>query len=396
MRGEYAVTEYDFSAPVYREKSWKWENESRVDGHRVLPMSVADTDFVSPREVTETLRELVEGGEFGYCAYPADHREVFAAWQARQHGWELEPQHVVIANGLLSSLVLMLDAVSAAGDGVILFTPVYQNFFSVISAAGRVPVCCDLVCGAGNDWTLDLSTYQALCQRDDTRAVVICNPHNPIGRAWSAEELRAIVRMAQANDLVVFSDEIHADFVYDQPFNPAIKVADDPRGIMTLTSGGKTFNIGGLFVSYAIAEDDRLQSLLQQALARLHWHQDRFGAWGSYTAYKYCYRYRDEVVAYIRRMQVKMVDGLNDMPFPVNAGLPGATFLLWADFRATGWSQDEIQHFLVADAGLGFNRGDSFGASGSGFARINCAVPESRIDEALRRLHDAFARRLGD
>ncbi len=389
------MTEYDFSQPLARKKSWKWENESRVDGHRVLPMSVADTDFVSPREVTEILREIIEGGEFGYCAYPADHREVFAAWQSSQHGWELDPDDVVIANGLLSSLVLMLEAVSAPGDGVILFTPVYQSFFSVISGAGRVPVCCDLVCDAHNYWRLDTSVFQALCKNSDARAVVICNPHNPVGRAWSADELRSIVQIARANDLIVFSDEIHADFVYDLPFNPVIKIADDTRGIMALSSGGKTFNIGGMFASYAMTEDDQLKTKLRQALEKLHWEQDTFSAWGSYTAYRHGYRYRDEVVAYVRRMQTKMADALNQMPFPVKAALPEATYLLWTDFRDTGWSQGEIQDFLVVDAGLGFNRGDAFGASGTGFARINCAVPESRIDEAIQRLNAAFTGRFG-
>ena len=384
---------YDFSQPFTRQKSWKWEQESIVDGHRVLPMSVADTDFVSPREVTAVLRDMADGAEFGYCAYPDDHRQVFAEWQIRQHDWALDPDDVVISNGLLSSLVLMLEAVSRPGDAVIIFTPVYHNFADAINGAGRVPVCCDLICDADSYWSLDFANYEALCERPDTRAVLICNPHNPVGRAWSAEELRSLVRIAQANDVIVFSDEIHADFVYDRPFNPTMKAADDTRGIMTLTSGGKTFNLGGLFASYAMSEDADLKKTLQTALDKLHWHQERFSAWGSYTAFKSGYRYRDEVVAYIRRMQIKLVDALNRMPFPVSAVLPEATFLLWADFRGLGWSPDEIHRFLIEDAGLGFSRGDSFGANGAGFARINCAVPESRMDEAIRRLQDSFDKR---
>jgi bifunctional pyridoxal-dependent enzyme with beta-cystathionase and maltose regulon repressor activities len=290
----------------------------------------------------------------------------------------------------------MLDAVSSPGDGVIIFTPVYQNFFSAITGTTRVPLCCDLVCDGDNYWHLDIQAYEALCARSDTRAVLICNPHNSVGRAWGAEELRSLVRIAQANHVIVFSDEIHADFVYDLPFNPTIKVAENSQGIMTLSSGGKTFNIGGLFASYAMTEDDHLRTILQKALARLHWEQDTFSAWGSYSAFKYGFQYRDEVVGYVRKMQTRLVDALNRMPFPVKATLPEATYLLWADFRDTGWSQDELQGFLVEEAGLGFNRGDSYGASGAGFARINCAVPESRIDEAIRRLRNAFENRFGD
>ncbi len=164
---------------------------------------------------------------------------------------------------------------------------------------------------------------------------------------------------------------------------------------MTLTSGGKTFNIGGMFASYAISEDAGLKETLQAALDRLHWHQNTFSAWGSYSAFRYGHRYRDEVVAYVRAMQIKLVDAINRMPYPVKAVLPEATYLLWVDFRDSGWNPDEIHRFLVEDAGLGFNRGDSFGANGAGFARINCAVPESRIDEAIRRLQRGFEKRFG-
>ena len=387
------MSEYDFSQPFERKRSWKWECERCVDGHEVLPMSVADTDFVSPREVIDTLRELVDCGEAGYSSYPEDHREVFAAWQNTRHGWQLDAADVIIANGLLSSLVLMLDAVSNPGDGVVIFTPVYQNFSETIKAAGRVPRCCDLVCAEPGRWELDLGAFETLCREADTRALVLCNPHNPVGRAWSADELRAVIGIAQAHGLIVFSDEIHADFVYDTAFNPALKVVDDPRGVMTLTSGGKTFNIGGLFASYAVTEDTRLRAMLLSALERLRWHPERFSAWGSYSAFKHGHRYCDEVVAYVRRMQVRLVDALNDLPYPVSAVLPEATFLLWADFRATGWSADDIHRFLVAEAGLGFNRGDAYGSNGAGYARINCAVPECRIDEAVRRLRGAFEKR---
>ena len=184
------MSEYDFSQPLERKCSYKWENEGVVDGHRVLPMSVADMDFVSPHEVTAVFREFVDGGEFGYGAYPADHPEVFAEWQKRRHGWELHPHDVIIANGLLTSLTLMLDAISAPGDGIIIFTPVYQNFFDTISGTGRVPQCCELVCDENDYWRLDVAAYEALCGRPDIRAVVICNPHNPVGRVWITDNHR--------------------------------------------------------------------------------------------------------------------------------------------------------------------------------------------------------------
>lgn len=382
---------YDFSQPIVRKHSWKWEVESVVDGHPVLPMSVSDTDFVSPREVTETLREIVDGGEFGYVIPPPDHREVFAEWQRRRHGWNVDPAEVVITDGLLATMAALLEGFTNPGDGVILFTPVYHNFSETIAGVARRPLNCELVCDEDNFWTLDLARYRDLCASGNARAVIVCNPHNPVGRAWKPQEIEAMVSVAQANGMLVISDEIHADFVFDGPFHPTLKLADDKNGIVTLTSGGKIFNLGGLFSAYAISADARLRDFLRQRIRKQQWHQNSFTAWGAYAAYKHGYRYRDELVEYIRRMQCKLVKALNDMPYPVKAVLPQATYLLWADFREAGWSADELQRFLVRSARLGFNRGDSFGPGGAGFARINCAVPEATIDEAIERLQTAFA-----
>ena len=381
---------YDFSVPVDRRRSWKWECENIVDGHAVLPMSVADTDFISPYEVTETLRDIVDNGQFGYSRYPDDEREVIAAWQQKQHGWKVQSDHLVIANGLLPSLAIMLGKVTNPGDGVILFSPVYHNFFDTVAGIGRVPTPCELRCDDSGEWHLDLERYRTLCENGANRAVLICNPHNPVGRVWRRDELAKLIEIAQQHGLTVFSDEIHADFTYDEPFVPAISAAAERHGIMTLSAGGKLFNLGGLFSSYAITEDTELRSMLEASLADLHWHQNTFSAWGTWAAYRHGHDYRDEVVRYVRAMQVRMVDAVNAMPFPVRACLPEATFLLWLDFRETGWPADEIEHFLVREAGLGFNRGDSFGPGGAGFMRANCAVPESRIDEAIRRLTTAF------
>jgi cystathionine beta-lyase len=151
-----------------------------------------------------------------------------------------------------------------------------------------------------------------------------------------------------------------------------------------------------MFASYAMTEEDSLKNMLRKALEKLHWQQNTFSSWGSYSAYKYGYQYRNEVVGYIRQMQTKLVDAINRLPFPVKTALPEATYLLWVDFRGTGWNRGDIQRFLVEDAGLGFNRGDSFGAAGAGYVRIDCAAPESRIDEAIQRLTDAFGRSYGE
>ena len=382
--------EYNFNKPIVREKSWKWQHENVIDGHTVMPMSVADMDFISPYEVTAMMQEIVDNGMFGYCSIPDEHEHLIAKWQQNYYNWDVSSKDILITNGLLVSMFMMLTKVSEPGDGVVVFSPVYQNFVSAIKSACRSPRVCNLLCDEYNNWTLDIEAYEKLCRDSTTTCVIICNPHNPVGRAWTAQELDTLIRIAQEHNVIVFSDEIHSDFVFDSTFNPAIKSARNKQNVITFSSGGKVFNIGGLYSSYAITQDKELKNTLLALLKNDQAHPNTFSLWASYAGYKYGHQYRQEVVAYIRRMQEKMVTAVNQLSLPISANLPEATYFLWADFRDTGWTQKQIQEFLIIDARLGFIPGDRYGQNGEGFVRINCAVPEFRIDEAIQLLEKAI------
>jgi len=390
----HTMPQYNFNQPIARKKSWKWQHENVIDGHTVIPMSVADMDFISPYEVTAMMQEIVDNGMFGYCSIPSEHEHVIAKWQQDYYDWDVSPNDILITNGLLVSMFMMIKEVSEPEDSVVIFSPVYQNFVTGIKSVNRTPKVCNLLCDEYNNWTLDFATYEKLCREPTTTCVIICNPHNPVGRAWTVQELDTLIRIAQEHNVIIFSDEIHSDFVFDTRFNPAIKAAKSKQNVITFSSGGKVFNIGGLYSSFAITQDKELKNTLLALLKNDQAHPNTFSLWASYAGYKYGHQYRQEVVAYIRRMQEKMATAINQLPLPITANLPEATYFLWADFGYTGWNQKQIQEFLIVDARLGFIPGDRYGQNGEGFVRINCAVPEFRIDEAIQLLEEGINKRV--
>ncbi|ECG5348979.1 aminotransferase class I/II-fold pyridoxal phosphate-dependent enzyme [Salmonella enterica] len=347
---------YDFNETYQRTASEKWEYDSVINGFPVIPMSVADTDLVSPVEVRQALIEVCNRREFGYPAYHDDFKDVLASWYERYYNWRPDTADIIETPPLLMTMGAFIRGMTQCNESVVVMTPVYHSFARTIRENHRAVTECDLLRDEKNHYTIDFEKLEDTCSRPENKILIFCNPHNPVGRCWTGEEVRKVAAIAQKTGTILISDEIHADFVYDEKcYTPVMKAAENLNGIIVFSSGGKLFNIGGIFSSYVFTADP-------------------------------------EVVNHIRKMQIKLVNGLNNMPYPVKANLPEATYLVWADFNDTGWSGDRIQEFLVQDAGLGFNRGDQFGVAGTGFARINCGVPESRIDEALSRLEKAFSK----
>ena len=204
---------------------------------------------------------------------------------------------------------------------------------------------------------------------------------------------RTSIDIAQRTKTILISDEIHGDFTFDDHvYTPVLKAAKNKEGLITFSSGGKLFNIGGIFSAFVMTTDPRLQEQIRICIKELHWQPTAFAHEAPYAGFKYGHDYKAQLVEHVRKMQIKFVNGLNNMPYPVRANLPEATYLCWVDFSQTNWSADRIAKFLIEDAALGVNRGDSFGQAGAKFARVNCAVCERKIDEALSRLENAFKR----
>ncbi len=383
---------YNFNEDFDRIASEKWTYDSVVNGCKVMPMGVADMDLISPVEVREALMSVCRRREYGYPAYHDDYKQVLASWFDHYYNWRPAEEWLVETPGLLMTMGAFIRDLTAPDEKVVIMTPVYHAFAKTVRANHREVFECDLLHDEDNHYTIDFDALKAACADPKNKFLIFCNPHNPVGRCWTEAEVKQVIEIAQSTGTLLISDEIHGDFTFDgRQYTPVLKAASDPTGIIVFSSGGKLFNIGGIFSAFIISGDPAIRQQISICVSELHWQPTAFAHEAPYAGFKYGHDYKRQLLEHVRKMQIRFVDGLNSMPYPVRANLPEATYLVWADFSPTGWSADRIVDFLVRDAAIGFNRGDSFGMAGARFARCNLAVCQARVDEALNRLNDAFA-----
>jgi cystathionine beta-lyase len=358
--------------------SLKWR---KYDGRDILPMWVADMDFAAPPAVLEALQARLAHGVFGYGA-PPEFAPVIADALLRDYGWTVQPDWIVPLPGLVCGLNVAARAIGGEGDALLTATPVYPHLFTSAVNQGRESLRIGL--DAAHDWTWDL---QALCAATTarTRGLMLCHPHNPIGRVWNAGELQAIADHAAQNDLIVVSDEIHCDLILEpglrhRPF--ALTSPDAAARSITLMAPSKTYNIPGLGAAFAVIPSDSLRRRFQQAMAGIVPHVNLLGFAATVAAYRDGAAWRAELLDYLRanRELVMTLDGAGGL----RVVKPEATYLAWIDCRALGVA--DPQHFFE-EAGVGLSPGRDFGAEG--FVRLNFGCSRALLEAALRRMRAA-------
>lgn len=343
----------------------------------ILPMWVADMDFAAPPAVINALQERVAHGVFGYGHTTSAFTRAVVNAMERDYDWSIEPDWIVPLSGLVSGLNMAARSVGERGDAIITSTPVYPALFTAPTHMERECIRLPLT----PDWSWDTEALQAAIT-PRTRGLMLCHPHNPAGRVWSADELLAIADLAEAHDLVIISDEIHCDLILDshlrhRPFaslSPAMA-----RRTITLMAPSKTYNIPGLGVAFAIIPDATLRRRFQSAMAGITPHPNILGMVATAAAYEHGAPWRHALLQYLRdnRDLVMTLDGL--------AGLriirPQATYLAWLDCRALATS-DPLG--LFEEAGVGLSEGRDF--DGRGFLRLNFGCSRTTLEEALARM----------
>ncbi len=371
---------FDFDTPIDRRNtaSEKWD---KYAGRDILPMWVADMDFRSPPAVIKALQERVEHGVFGYTAPPRELVETVVTMLQREYGWHIREEWLVWLPGLVCGLNVACRAVGEAGDGVATFTPVYPPFLSAPKLSGRELVSVPLVC-EGEKWQMDLAALErAITPR--TRLLLLCSPHNPVGRVWTREEQLELAEFAERHNLIVCSDEIHAGLVLDEdkrhvPF--ATLSPETARRTITLHAPSKTWNIPGLGCSFAVILDDGLRRLFRHAMAGIVPHVNLLGYTAALAAYRDGEGWRQALLGYLRENRDLVLHAIDAMPslrtWPVEA-----TYLAWIDARGLG-SDDPAAFF--EQAGVGLSDGGPFGAPG--YVRLNFGCPRPLLQSALDRM----------
>ena len=295
------------------------------------------------------------------------------------------------AAALFPELLPLAQAVRAftePGDAVLLQQPVYYPFSQVIRDNGRKIVDNTLVQGEDGRYRIDFADFEEKIRSCKVKLFFLCNPHNPVGRVWTREELLRLGDICEKYGVIVVSDEIHADFVFEGSHQVLAGLKESYRKfVVTCTAPSKTFNLAGLQVSNIFIPDDALRRKFEQAVAASGYSQlNTMGLVACEAAYRYGEEWYDAVKAYIRENLTYAQHFLEEQIPQVKAVKPEGTYLLWVDFRSLGLSRKELEELIVKKAGLWLDSGDIFGAAGRGFERINVACPRSVLTEALERL----------
>ena len=355
-----------------------------------IAMWVADMDFRPPMAAVRALQTMMSHGVYGYYGDDAGYLDSICWWMQERHGWQVEPDWIFTSHGLVNGTALCIDAFSSPGDGVVLFTPVYHAFARVLKEANRQIVECPLEIRDGT-YTFDFDAYDKQMS-GGVKIAILCSPHNPGGRVWSAEELRAVADFCIRHDLLLISDEIHHDLVFSPNRHIPMTLAapDIEDRLIMLTAVTKTFNLAGAHTGNVIIADTNLRQEFARRMMALGISPNSFGMFMAEAVYSPDgVSWLDEVMPYINRnrqlfdQQMNAINGVRSMPLE-------ATYLAWVDFRNTGLSTDEVTKRVLHGARIAVNLGNTFGKGGEGFLRFNLATPRSLVVEALSRIERVF------
>jgi cysteine-S-conjugate beta-lyase len=387
---------YNFDEIIHREgtHSVKYDLRNKIFGTEdVIPLWVADMDFRTPDFVVDAVRRRAGHELYGYTFIPESFYESLRYWMKRRHGWDIRREWILYCPGVVPSLVVALLSYTAPGEGVLVQTPVYYPFFSVIGNNGRMLVENQLELRSGrlcmNEGRL------AACLDERVKLMFLCSPHNPGGTVWKREELSRLGELCLKNKTVIVSDEIHADLVFrGHEHCPTASLTEAiAQNTVTLVSPNKTFNIAGLSASVAIIPNRELFDRFRQTLENLHWTIPNIFA---ITAFEAAYRegegWLKQLLAYLEGNLNYVLDFMRREIPMIKPLRPEGTYLVWVDCRELGMAPEALKAFMIDRARVGLNEGTTFGSGGEGFQRLNIACPRSVLNEALVRIADAVSK----
>jgi len=374
--------------------SCKWDDAPALYGSPdVLPLWVADMDFPAPPAVLDALGRQLEHGVLGY---PSAHQDgtlaAISGWFSRRFDWEVPTSDIVLAPGVVPSLKAALDILTRPGDGVIVQTPVYHPFLDLARSHGRTLVENALIERDGN-WQLDLEGLETAAK--NAKALILCSPHNPVGRTWSREELSAISEICSRHDLLVLSDEIHADLAH----RPAAHIPFATVGgsaaakALTFVAPSKTFNIAGLNTSAVVIPYPTVRKAFTNRFRDLGVSRTNApGLVATQAAYAHGEPWLESLLVHLAENATWLEDAVRTRLSPLKLRRPEATYLAWIDCRNLGLDDADLKRFFSHEAKVGLNPGVMFGKPGSGWMRLNFGTSRAILEEAVQRIEGALER----
>ena len=358
----------------------------------LLPLWVADMDLASPPCVQESLQKRVKHPIYGYTVYPERYFDAIQGWMQKRFDWEIDKKWIVPCYGVVPSMTFAIKAYSNEGDGIVIQSPIYPPFASSVKRKKRV-LHDNVLVEKNGRYEIDFEDLEAKLKI--SKMFLLCSPHNPTGRVWDEDELEKIIDLCVKYDVVIVSDEIHADIVYDKKHHSIASFEKMKAHAVVLTAPSKTFNVAGLNTSYAIIPDDKLRrrfSVMQDKSGITNGNP--FGIEALMAAYEEGALWLEALKQHLADNIAYVTDFLKTNVLPIDAMKVEATFLMWLDCRKMGLTQERLTDFFIHDAKLGLNDGKSFGESGEGFMRLNVGTSREVLEEAMQRLLTAYKEKI--
>jgi cystathionine beta-lyase len=385
---------WNFDEPARREGTNCIKYDLRKETFNVagvIPMWVADMDFNTPDFIIDAMSARLRHEIMGYSFRPPEYFKSIIDWSLKRHSWKIEKEWICFSPGIVPALNFCTLAFTSPGDGIIVQPPVYFPFFGAVESHGRRLIYNQLRESAGN-WEMDFENLKSSID-NRTKMIFLSNPHNPIGRVWSPEELSELVDICYENNLIIVSDEIHCDLIM-QGFvhTPLAKISDKAAAItLSCLAPSKTFNLAGLATSSLIISDPGLRKSFNSVIEKLHiGNGNIFGAVASVAAYTHGSEWLDELVKYVNINVGYVMDFCRDRIPEIKPLRTEGTYMIWIDCRSLGMTGKELQNFFITKAGIGMNEGSTFGPGGEGYMRMNLACPLKTVIKAMEQIEEAI------
>jgi len=385
---------YKFDDVIDRSNNFsaKWsEMDKKYGTNDLLPMWIADMDFETAPCIINELRNRLEQGIYGYTTRPASYNKSIVNWAKRRYGWKIKPEWLIFSPGVIPTISILIQEMTKENDKIMIQEPVYSPFNSVVNQNKRDLVISPLVKLEDGNYIMDYEDIESKIK--DVKMFILCNPHNPVGRVWTREELIKLGDICMKHNVLVISDEIHSDIILkNHKHTPFASISEEfAQNSITCMAPTKTFNIAGLQMSQVILPNENYYKILDDAFIRLDIRRNNaFSLVATQAAYNEGEEWLEEYLKYLEGNIDFAINYIKENIPSLKVRKPEGTYLLWVDFSYTGLSDDEVCKLLVEKGKVALNSGNSFGIGGKGYQRINLACPRSMVEEGLNRIKKAI------
>ena len=387
---------FDFDAVIDRSKSRaeKYTLRKQLFGTEdVLPMWVADMDIETPSCVVEAVKRRAAHPIYGYEEVPESAYDAQIAWMQKRHGVSIKREWMFYSHSVVATINTAIHAFTQPGDKVIVQTPIYPPFLKNVTRNGREVLRNPLRKTVEGDYRFDFDDLRSKID-EKTKLLLLCSPHNPVGRVWSREELEELAEICLEHNIKVMADEIHSDLVYAPNVHTPFASLSEEVANLTITAigPGKTFNTAGLAISTVVVQNEAMRQDFDDAYERIHFAQGNvFAHAGFEAAYREGEAWLDELLVHLQRNIEKLSTLAERHSDKIRFVPPEGTYLAWLDCSQLGLGSKELRRFFIEDAALGLSPGVSFGKEGKGYMRLNFAVPGPVMDDAIAQLDMALS-----